>query len=230
MNLAFSRFKNVINAYPRPAQLLGLVVVLYGLRLVVLAPFPRSIRTTPLVAYGSLAIVYLCFIIVVGLVARRDPAFRYKVGLVWGGGRLAAGLSLGLGALATAVVLFQGGRSLLRLPGNGWEIWAVALIGAVVVVPLVEEFIFRGLLLAYLLDWLPRRLPNLRWPIERVALGLSALAFSLAHLGASVLFLLALFIGGLLYGWVRLRSGSLCPSIAGHATWNGIIMLGQLLN
>lgn len=231
MNLALTRFKQFINAFPRPAQLLGLVLLLYGVRLVALAPFPRFLRTSPLVVYGSLAVIYLCFIIAVGVVARHDPIFRYKVGLVWNGARLAALLSLGLGAVATTVVLFQfqSGRPLVRLPGNGWEIWTIALIGSILVAPLVEELIFRGLLLAYLLDWLPRRFPNLRWPTEQVALGLSALAFALAHLGASILFLLVLFIGGLIYGWVRLRSGSLGPSIAGHATWNGVIMLGQLL-
>jgi uncharacterized protein len=104
----------------------------------------------------------------------------------------------------------------VRLPAD----FALLVASQVLVVALPEEVFFRG----YLLGHLTRRWPGGRRlagaPVG-AALLLSALLFALGH------FLvdfnpqrLAVFFPGLVFGWMRLRSGSLLPGIAYHALCN----------
>ncbi len=222
--------KEFLWGYSRPALLLWVIILIYAGRVGILAIFPRSIRQNSLVSYGSLALAYGLFLLLVWFFVRQNQKLRQELGLCWAGGKLAIGLGGGLGAIALGVVLVRGGQLSSRAPADSLETWLVVIVGTTLLVPLVEELIFRGLLMAYLLEWLPRRLPFLVWPMHRVAIGLSALAFALAHVGSSFLFLLVLFGGGLIYGWVRWRSNSLLPSFVGHAAWNGILALGQFVN
>ncbi len=219
-----------ISDYPRPAALLMLAASLYSLRAVVLTALGRPTRNLPWVFYGSMGLIYLVFIIGLLIVARRDKAFRQEIGLVWGGGKLATILAASLGGIALGVVLVRGGRFGLTRPTNDPLLLVGIGLGVALAAPLVEEIIFRGLLLAYLLRWLPRHLPQLPWPVPNLAIGLTALAFALVHLGSSPLFLGTLFVGGLIYGWVRWQSGSLWPSFVGHAAWNSVLVIGQLIS
>ena len=76
--------------------------------------------------------------------------------------------------------------------------------------PLVEELIFRGLLYGWLAG---------RWGSGIAFIG-SSLAFAAAHVElAHVVLVLPL---GLVFGWLRWRSGSLWPSLVAHMANNGL--------
>src|SRR2546430_8435589 len=79
---------------------------------------------------------------------------------------------------------------------------------------IVEESLCRGLGFALLQAW-----------GERVAIVGSAVAFALAH--GAVLDLPWVLVTGLGLGYLRSRTGSLYPSIALHATVNGIAVLAS---
>lgn len=88
---------------------------------------------------------------------------------------------------------------------------------AVVLAPLFEETIFRGVLLPVL----SRQLGSL-WGVL-----LSSAVFGLAHL--SIGELPPLFVLGLLLGWLRLSSGRLSAAIWLHAMWNALTFSNLVL-
>lgn len=88
-------------------------------------------------------------------------------------------------------------------------------IGTVVFAPLVEEWICRGV------AW--RAAERLSRPAT--ALVLTSVLFAFLH-GLGGLWLLELphrLVGGLAYGFLRWRSGSLWPCVLAHALHNGIV-------
>lgn len=94
----------------------------------------------------------------------------------------------------------------------------VALLVAVVIVgaPLAEELFFRGLLLRALQ-------PRIGTP---GAVGVSALAFGLAHFEPLQLPVLVLF--GVILGVLAVRTGRLGPSICAHAAFNAVAVYSIL--
>ena len=78
--------------------------------------------------------------------------------------------------------------------------------------PFAEEFLFRGFILTMLLKRYS--------PI--VSIVISSFVFSIAH--EPIAMALA-FGGGCLYGWLRVKTGSIYPSMIAHAIWNGFITL-----
>ena len=94
----------------------------------------------------------------------------------------------------------------------------VTLLDTVVLTPVFEEIVFRGLLFATL-----RR--RFGWSVAAV---LSAAIFAVAH-GYGVLGFAAVFWSGFLWAWAYERTGSLLPSIASHAADNLIASLGVIL-
>lgn len=84
----------------------------------------------------------------------------------------------------------------------------LAVIGAVVVSPVAEELLYRGLLFT----GLRRRLPA--WP----AIGLSALAFALAH--AEPIVIVLVFPFGLFLAWLYERRGTLLVPAVAHMVFN----------
>lgn len=86
----------------------------------------------------------------------------------------------------------------------------IGVIAVVVVAPIVEEFIFRGLMM----NRLSRVMPG--W----LAVVLSAAVFGACH-GHPVWFAYA-FVLGAFFGFVDLRLGSIWPSILGHLVFNAI--------
>jgi len=129
---------------------------------------------------------------------------------------------LGVGTLAS------GCNNLLRvvLPPPAWFTQAFAQLydlaahpisgplALVVIAPLTEELIFRGLILRGLLARTnPRR-----------AIVISALLFALIHVNPWQ-FPIALGTG-LIFGWAYFRTGSLVLCMAGHALHNSISLLG----
>jgi uncharacterized protein len=104
----------------------------------------------------------------------------------------------------------------LRMP----EDFALLAATQVLVVALPEELFFRGYLLGQLAARWPARRSLAGAPVG-AALVLSALLFALGH------FLvdfnpqrLAVFFPGLVFAWMRLRSGSLLPGTLYHALCN----------
>ena len=83
-----------------------------------------------------------------------------------------------------------------------------AFIATCLIAPVVEEMLFRGILLRAFLDRYPRGL----------AISYSALYFGAAHFNIYQFFLA--FLLGLLLGWLYERSRSLVPCIVLHAALN----------
>lgn len=93
----------------------------------------------------------------------------------------------------------------------------IGVAAVVLVAPVVEEFIFRGLMTTRL----SRAMPG--W----LAVVLSAALFGLCH-GHPVWFGYA-FVLGMFFGFIDLRSGSILPSILGHLAFNAIGQVFSLL-
>ncbi|MCG6188335.1 CPBP family intramembrane glutamic endopeptidase [Maribellus maritimus] len=91
--------------------------------------------------------------------------------------------------------------------------WWGAFIKVAVVAPVVEELIFRGIILQGL-----RRNYN-----AFVAVFMSALLFSLYHLNPWQM--PATFILGLLLGWIMIRTNNIVLSILGHSINNLLVLL-----
>lgn len=96
--------------------------------------------------------------------------------------------------------------------GTDWESSSIDIaflfLSFAIVTPIAEELLFRG----YILDSIKRMHGD--WP----AIIGSALLFALVHVN---LFGMApIIMAGVIYGWLRIKTGSLLPSIACHMMWN----------
>jgi len=113
----------------------------------------------------------------------------------------------------------SGSNPMLELVLQGSDPWALACfaVTAVVVAPLFEEILFRGVLLPVLGTWIG--------PAGAVAL--SAALFAAAHLSLGEW--IPLFLLGLGLGLLRLRSGRLASCVLLHALWNGLTFANLLL-
>ncbi|HSK90820.1 MAG TPA: CPBP family intramembrane glutamic endopeptidase [Euzebyales bacterium] len=152
--------------------------------------------------------------------------WRESVGL--GAGRTFAEWRLVLlwGAVLSAVVGLYVNPSEANPYSNADALFEVVLV------PLGEELVFRGLLLSWLMLRLGRRFaaPS----ATRLAVGYSAVAFGAAHAsnalfgvgGFALLQVAAATLLGLLFGHLRVRTGSLLAPVLLHALVNGIILLG----
>lgn len=104
-----------------------------------------------------------------------------------------------------------------RLPATPGAV-ALAAFTAVVLAPVAEELLFRGLL---------QRLTRRLWgPVPAILV--SALVFGMVH--GEPWYLFGLIALGLLLAWVYETTGSLTPCIALHATHNAVSFLLLLLN
>lgn len=103
-------------------------------------------------------------------------------------------------------------ESLLELVEGKQSLWGSVLI-LVIVAPLTEEFLFRGLILDGFLQ---------RYTI-RIAILMSALLFAVFHLNPWQF--VGAFVVGALFAWWRVNTGSILPGIFGHAFYNAIPML-----
>jgi uncharacterized protein len=96
-------------------------------------------------------------------------------------------------------------------------LFALAIPGVIVAVPMAEEFIFRGALFAAIVNS----------PLGRVgAVLITAALWALAHAGAAPwLYVGVLFIMGVFLGVLLLRFGSLWVTVACHGAWNAMTSL-----
>ena len=142
------------------------------------------------------------------------------------GFRAASWRILLLGTLATAAVSIavsqlgiepQGVKQAMKVAREPAAFLAtLALLAGLA--PLVEELVFRGLLYG----WLAGRWGGGRWGGAVAVVG-SSVAFAAAHVElAHVVLVLPL---GLVFGWLRWRSGSLWPSLVAHMFNNGLAVV-----
>ena len=129
----------------------------------------------------------------------------------------ALGLALGVGGVMFSVLQAWLGNHVVPAPPESAATAGVAslLLGAVVIFfeAGVEEICFRG--------WLQRRLAARISPAAAVTV--AAVAFSLLHVfgGARTpLSLVNIFLAGLLFGLLLLRTGSIWAAIWAHVGWN----------
>ena len=148
-------------------------------------------------------------------------------------GSLKRGLFLGLGLpvfamivdniavliYAIAFIFFFGEpTTITELPGGtSWDSSPVALIltfiSICILTPISEELLFRG----YILDALNRL--HGKWP----AIIISSIIFGMVHFDPFTMGMAT--IGGVIYGWIRMRTGSLVPGIVAHAMWNTMALM-----
>lgn len=103
-----------------------------------------------------------------------------------------------------------------------WGLLAVRALGAVLVVPLIEELFWRG----WLMRWLEHH-DFLAVEPQRIglrAIVLSNVLFALAH---HEWFVAAL--AGLAYSWLYRRTGSLWCAVLAHAVTNGLLAVWVVL-
>ena len=154
-----------------------------------------------------------------GLVSRR-PGREVLAGFL----ALLAAMPMVLGSSAICMIigkLFEQqtptvGHELLKVLLDSTDPLATALMvtSAVLVAPILEEIIFRGLVQSTLLSWLG---PQSRWRVILIA----SVVFALIHGSvASWHVLPGLFILGLVLGWLYEKHGSLLPAIVLHMLFN----------
>ena len=101
--------------------------------------------------------------------------------------------------------------------GTDWESSSIDIaflfLSVAIVTPIAEELFFRG----YLLDAINRKHGD--W----TAIIWSSILFGLVHVSPFVIG--SAFMGGIIYGWIRMRTGSLLPSIACHMMWNMLALV-----
>lgn len=131
-----------------------------------------------------------------------------------------AGILSGAGG-ATALVLVLW---LTRTPPLTRETHVPAIVLAITVGPILEEVIFRGLILSgliYLSDTL--QLP--RQASVWLSIIAAALLFGFAHSGRTGTPLIETTLMGLIYGWLRVESESTAVSAAAHSSFNLVLTL-----
>ena len=161
------------------------------------AAFAVLLTAQPFIALGVLQPAEI------GLTAPRPGTMRVVV------------LAVGLALLLNVVVMIVRGAAPVRLAGTA--------VAAVLVAAVLEELVFRGVLLA-LLD---RALPQ-RWRIAGAYIGWGGVALTLSFVALHGLrpgLLLGVLPAALLYLWLRERTGSLLAPIAAHLAWNGSVLL-----
>jgi membrane protease YdiL (CAAX protease family) len=157
-----------------------------------------------------------------------SQAFGLRV--VRGGVRRLLLVSLGLvaaGALVTTALTSAGAWFALT---SHWSEWfdpelafgdttaiVASAVGSVLLAPLFEEVVFRGILFATL-----RRL----WRTGP-AVGVSGAIFGVAH-GYGVLGFLDVALAGMLWAWAFERTGSVWPGIVAHAVTNLVVSVSIL--
>lgn len=208
-----------------------LIVMIIGILAIMISLMMIGVSEGPSFSISSIMIevilipMILLFIYLDGSLDRTKELLRI--------GSIKRGLSLGLGIpivamivdniavfiYAIAFILFFGEPSTVtELPGGtSWESSSLALvltfISICVLTPISEELLFRG----YILDSLNRL--HGKWP----AIIISSMIFGLVHFDPFTIGMAT--IGGIIYGWIRIRTGSLIPGIVAHSMWNTMALM-----
>ena len=160
------------------------------------------------------ALVFL----LVAFVPARSYLLRCTLGNVFlglGGGLVALFASNLWLTLIEQVGIEHEQQTLLAILNDSSALWITLF--AVLVAPVVEEFVFRG----GLFDWIN----GLRG--HQTAIYCTAILFGCVHLD-SITSVPPLIFFGVILAWLRLYTKSLIVPIIAHITNNGIVMLGAL--
>ncbi|HTN48671.1 MAG TPA: CPBP family intramembrane glutamic endopeptidase [Burkholderiaceae bacterium] len=217
-------------------RLAGWVCALVLMGALIVAARPRR-RKDAWAAAALLVLYLLALVLAEGLLDGVIWTPVVAASAVW----LAVQPLIGLGRLGRAelgLVPMQPGSSrpavvvtLLALAANVLVMWlrgAAPIVGpavviSVVVAAVVEEFVVRGVLLAFA----DRALPP-RWRVAGALLGPGGLlltaAFVVLH-GLRPGLLIGVAPAAVLYLWLRARTGSLAAPIVAHALWNVSVVL-----
>jgi len=203
----------------------GGAVTILLIGVIVLVPNGDIILET----YGSL-LLYVPTVILAALLLGRSQGTSLLA--VWGCKRPFPARGAFLSVVGSVVALGLLGDLLIVLGGEAFEwsvnwrdwflpqlVWGSQLdlfktgFEVVLLAPVFEEIIFRGLLYSTLRAKFTR-------PFSIIG---SALIFALAH-GYGFVAFLAVFWSGLLWAWAYERTGSILPGICAHALNNGLVV------
>jgi|TARA_B100000405_G_scaffold88721_1_gene61540 membrane protease YdiL (CAAX protease family) len=205
-------------------MILGILAITLSLLLVGISEGP-AFSISSIMIEAVLIPMILLFIYLDGSLERTKELLRI--------GSFKRGLFLGLGIPVVAMIVdniavliyaigfiffFGEPTTVTELPGGtSWESSSAALIltfiSICVLTPISEELLFRG----YILDALNRL--HGKWP----AIIISSIIFGLVHFDPFTIGMAT--IGGVIYGWIRIRTGSLVPGIVAHAMWNTMALM-----
>jgi uncharacterized protein len=207
------------SAYPRVLQAVGLLVLAFVSRILLDIPvwlFTRPHTGTRSALMVIVELLSMGFLIYWGY---RRSASPFRAVFPLASIRLSQAAAMILMLLGTIVLVLESNyvmslvwpkpASLVNIDqglrhGDVWN----ALVAPVVVAPVTEEFLFRGLILHGFLQNYGRR----------KALLVSALLFALFHLNPWQF--LGALVMGVVFGWWLIESGSLLPCLLGHALAN----------
>ena len=111
---------------------------------------------------------------------------------------------------------FQTQGNEIRAAMNG-PLAALFLFNTIILAPVTEEVLFRGFLLP---SW------SRSWLGPFGAVAATSVIFAAMHVQYGTCGLIAVGLAGCVYGWLRLRSGSLLPPMLAHCVGNAIATLG----
>ena len=159
--------------------------------------------------------------VAIGTIVSANRRYGFELGLpAWTPRDLLIGATAAAGAIVAAVLTVTLAQAALipvswPLVDGGNYFIALALL-RVAVVPVVEEVLFRGVLMRSLCDLLG----------ERSGVVVQAVIFAIAHVrvfgGPSGGQVLAAFGAGLVFGWVTSKTKRLAPAIVAHAIVNAL--------
>ncbi len=201
----------------------ALSIILVGL----LAGIPQGAKI--LQDYGSLLLYLPTVILAMVLLCRqKQQSFIAVLGCVKIMQRLGPSFPILCGGIALGLM----GDWLIMLVGDAFDIsahWAEwflpqlvwgdpaellkIILDVVILVPIFEEIIFRGLVFSTLRA-------KYSFPVSMIG---SAAIFALAH-GYGLIAFLAVFWSGLLWAWMYERTGSVIPGMCAHAINNGLVV------
>jgi membrane protease YdiL (CAAX protease family) len=102
-------------------------------------------------------------------------------------------------------------------------LWAAILLGGVLTACL-EELFWRGAVQPLTTSWLHRTLPRLVALPGGTVVG-TTVAYAAFHLATGQLALIAAaLLGGLVWGWLLERTGSVGATMIAHATWTSLML------
>jgi membrane protease YdiL (CAAX protease family) len=168
---------------------------------------------------GILGSVAPVIVLVIAVKSRQYPLRGY-----FGLGRIPRGhLVLGIAWLIALIVVFEAMERLLGIDAGSESVAAtyraaklagmlpMLWLATIIVAPVTEELLFRGFLHR---GWAPSRLGVCGTIVLTSAL------WAALHQQYNWLGILCIFLMGLIFGWVRQRSGSTTPTIILHALNN----------
>lgn len=212
------------------ALLSGFVAVSIAAPIIVATTSWATVEEVPIVAL--LALQHVANLLVLGWLSRsrgsrswrRDFGLEFTPRQAWG---LLAGFAIQflVALLLTPLVRFLGEdrpqQAIAQETASleGWELAAIAVL-VVAVGPLVEEIIYRGMLLG--------RLVNTMSPGRAIAV--SAAFFALIHLADpnALLVVPGLFVIGLVLGYVAIRTGNIGLATFIHAGSNALAVIALI--